>query len=385
MQMRHIYRHIGWLTGCMLMLLLAVGCSSGSEDAESPLPKEKPVLKVYVFAPEKPIVTRADIGNVDASAEEAAINTLDVWVFETGTTTLVGHVHQSNISWDGQKEVAINVSDDFASRKPNVDIYVAANADAAGLALGATSTASALESAIIASDYFGLTSPVSSVPVEGLPMSGLLKDQAVTDTSPVYAVTPRVKLVRAVSKVRFIFTKSVSVANDESLKVNSISLNGGVLPKQEYLFNSSDNVVADNYETAAATLVSEVSGDAINSCDNPSIYIYKVEQTGQEYENKINDGLEEHVVEDVTTPAALSELGRFYLRESDKKLAGTISFTSEGTAKSTTFEMAEAGDFSRNHTWIVYAYFLGGGELKVNVVNVKSWTAQDGTHAIYNW
>ena len=385
MQMRHIYRHIGWLTGCMLMLLLAVGCSSGSEDAESPLPKEKPVLKVYVFAPEKPIVTRADIGNVDASAEEAAINTLDVWVFETGTTTLVGHVHQSNISWDGQKEVAINVSDDFASRKPDVDIYVAANADAAGLALGATSTASALESAIIASDYFGLTSPVSSVPVEGLPMSGLLKEQTVTDTSPVFAVTPRVNLVRAVSKVRFIFTKSVSVANDESLKVNSISLNGGVLPKQEYLFNSSDNVDADNYETAAATLVSEVSGDAINSCDNPSAYIYKVEQTGQAYENLINYGLEEHVVEDVTTPAALSELGRFYLRESDKKLAGTISFTSDGIAKSKTFEMDEDGDFSRNHTWIVYAYFLGGGELKVNVVNVKSWTAQDGTHPVYNW
>ncbi len=390
----------------MLMLLLAVGCSSGSEDAESPLPKEKPVLKVYVFAPEKPIVTRASIGNVDASTEEAAINTLDVWVFENSTEatngSLVGHVHQSNISWDGQKEVAINVSDDFASRRPNVDIYVAANADAAGLALGATSTASALESAMIASDYFGLTSPVSSVPVEGLPMSGLLKNQAVTGTSPVFAAkTNYVKLVRAVSKVRFIFSKSKS--NTQDIKELGIKLGGKVLPLQEKLFLNDvyptvkSNVVGGGLEAAqdgayvadAVVLVSGKTKDDIASNSDPASFAYGTveNETAQAYENRINKGLKEERNDagDVTKPIELSELGRFYLRESDRKLAGTIEYKIGEEQKSADFSMAADGDFTRNHTWIVYGYFLGNGELKLNVVDVKAWTVEDAQHKVHNW
>lgn len=404
--MRHIYRHIGWLLGSMLMLFLAVGCSSGSEDADSPLPKEKPVLKVYVFAPEKPIVTRAEIGNVDASPEEAAINTLDVWVFENSTEatngSLVGHVHQSNISWDGQKEVAINVSDDFASRRPNVDIYVAANADAAGLALGATSTASALESAMIASDYFGLTSPVSSVPVEGLPMSGLLKNQAVTGTSPVFAAkTNYVKLVRAVSKVRFIFSKSKS--NTQDIKELGIKLGGKVLPKQEYLFldglypTVKSNVVSGGLEAAqdgayvadAVVLVSGKTKDDIASNSDPASFAYGTveNETAQAYENRINKGLKEERNDagDVTKPIELSELGRFYLRESDRKLAGTIEYKIGEEQKSADFSMAQAGDFTRNHTWIVYGYFLGSGDLILNVVCVKAWTDSNDAERIHNW
>ena len=399
------------LLGSVLMLLLAVGCSTGSEDAESPLPKEKPVLKVYVFAPEKPIVTRADIDNVDASAEEAAINTLDVWVFENSAAatngSLVGHVHQSNISWKGQKEVAINVSDDFANRKPNVDIYVAANAGAAGLTLGASSTPSKLESAMIASDYFGLTKLISSVPVEGLPMSGLLKDQKVSGSAPVFQAQTNsgglatVKLVRAVSKVRFIFSKSKS--NTQDIKELCIKLGGKVLPKQEYLFldgvypTVKSNVVSGGLEAAqdgayvadAVVLVSGKTKDDIASNSDPASFAYGTveNETAQAYEDRINRGLREvqNDAGDVTKPIELSELGRFYLRESDRKLAGTIEYKIGEEQKSPDFSMAADGDFTRNHTWIVYGYFMGNGELKLNVVDVKAWTVEDAQHKVYNW
>lgn len=58
--------------------------------------------------------------------------------------------------------------------------------------------------------------------------------------------------------------------------------------------------------------------------------------------------------------------GPIYLRESDKQLAGTISYSIAGVAQEpVTFQMQQAGDFGRNHTWIVYAYYAGAGKLQV--------------------
>ena len=77
------------------------------------------------------------------------------------------------------------------------------------------------------------------------------------------------------------------------------------------------------------------------------------------------------------------------MHDSDQKLTGTISYKlgPEGnqTQKSVDFEMATAGDFTRNHTWIVYGYFLGSGELKLNVVDVKGWTEDTSNPIVYNW
>ena len=38
------------------------------------------MLKILLFAPESPIITRASTGSVDASQAEKAIHTIDVWV-----------------------------------------------------------------------------------------------------------------------------------------------------------------------------------------------------------------------------------------------------------------------------------------------------------------
>lgn len=389
---RHIeQRFIGGML-MLLMLLTACGSSSTEDAPQTPqtpqTPLEKPVLKIYLFAPETPIVTRASTGSVSASEEENRIHTIDVWVFETESPDKkVSYIHLDNVTFTGQKEIAMDITKEFADlpKKPNVDIYVAVNKESCGLnALGENTTLAQLKAACIGSSYFGTTSPVSTVSTtEGLPMSGLLENQVISGIPPVYtAMAQNVKLVRAVSKVRFIF--SMSNANPPTISNLSISLSDNMIPKEEYLYLEDVYPTAksrvkltgsDDYE-AAATLVSGKGSNDINGCANPAGFAYTSE-TGQAYEDKMNAGI---------TANHLSDFGTFYLRESDKKLEGTISYTlGNSTPKSKTFTMGAAGDFTRNHTWIVYGYFLGSGDLKLNVVDVKDWTSGSEDPKVYNW
>ena len=373
-------------------LLLLSSCGSSSSDEVTPQPdkpKEKPVLKIYLFAPESPIVTRASTGSVDASQAERAIHTIDIWVFEHELPNKkVSYIHLDDVSFSGQKEIAMELTDEFANlpKKPNVDIYVAANKESCGLtSLNENTTLAELKEICIGSSSFGTASPFGSVPGTGLPMSGLLENQIISGIPPVYtAMNQNVKLVRAVSKVRFIF--SMSNANPPTISDLSISLSANMIPKEEYLFlegvyptyKSRVKLTGENNYESEASLVTN-NNPAINKCDDPASYAYTSE-TGQAYEDKMNAGI---------TATHLSDFGTFYFRESDIKLEGTISYTlgtaPNATNKSKTFTMGTAGDFTRNHTWIVYGYFLGSGDLKLNVVDVKEWTSGSEDPKVYNW
>ena len=393
--MRYESRRIFWLLGGMLMLLqLFSSCASESlEEREEPM--EKPVLKIYLFAPDKPIVTRADEGNVGASSDESAINTLDIWVFEKNSPTLVGYIHLANQTFDSynQKVVTMNITDEYAEKviKPSVDIYVVANVTNlnCGLTFSRNTTPDELKEAMIghsdAVDFFGLTSLVSDVPDDGLPMSGLLREQQVTGSAPVFSVTRNyVKLVRAVSKVRFILSKSNE--NPPAVSDLSIKFDDEMVPTNEYLFLSGvyPTVMGhvDNcYESGDnnKVLASGIGIDDINGCDDPASYAWGTidNETAQEYENRIDGGV---------TANDLFQAGRFYLRESDKKITGTISYKVDGTDREPVpFEMAAAGDFTRNHTWIVYGYFLGSGDLVLNAVHTQPWTDDPENDKIHNW
>ena len=125
---------------------------------------------------------------------------------------------------------------------------------------------------------------------------------------------------------------------------------------------------------------------------NPMIYIYE-KQEAQEYEDLINGAV---------NAGHLKQLGLTYLRESDKKLTGTITYqtkereditkqweditqTNEETAH---FSMALEGDFLRNHSWIVYIYFMDGKihVLTVTDIGMKAWVeGSTDTHNVYNW
>lgn len=391
-----------WLSGMlMLLLLLFTACSKSSEGGDEPEPdKKKPVLKVYVFAPDRPVVTRADGGDVDATAEENEIHSLHVWVFENHTKAedpkkeddgkFVGHVALTNVALsEAGSEVSMDISDDFAENKPNVDVYVAANVTSSnsGLSLDAYTDRATLEGATIKSGYFGVSPLITSVPGDGLPMSGVLKDRMVSGSSPVLRVGPEsgglsnVRLVRAVSKIRFVFSKSSK--NRDNLTVNSIKLDNSVLPNEEYLFldgayptNRYKVKTTGDYVTQTE-LISNIDGTTIKVNDSPAAYSYdEATMTSQDYEDKINNGIKEE---------KLSELGHYYLRESDKKVTGKVTYTIGTTEKTVTFQTEAAGDFSRNHTWIVYGYFVSSGNLLVSMVEIKNWMNIDTPQEVYNW
>ena len=405
--MRANKTYIGWLlSGMLILLLLLTGCKSSAEE-EVDEPKGKPVLKIYVFAPDRPIVTRGDNGNVtpyeEIAAAESAIKSLSVWVFEHSDGKIVGYISSTTEQLSsGQATLTMEVSDDFASRKPKVDVYVMANvtADNCGLTLGESTSRADLDAALIGSSYFGLSSLVTSSEITtngyaGLPMSGVKKDLPVFGDAPVLGVGNdntlyNVKLVRAVSKVQFVFTAIDDIDETHKHTVESITLNADMIPTTENLFlNDAYSAeggsgyrykVGSSYNESVATLMN--TQKEINKCattNSPDDYVYKA-QTGQAYETLIKSGI---------ANGDLTSAGTFYLRESDKNIKGIITYDTNKTA---TFQLVTpeedfvAGDFGRNHTWIVYGYFTEKlGLLKVNI-KVKAWESLDPLpHTVYNW
>ena len=348
--------------------------SSDGEDQQKPT-----MLTIYVFSPEQPIITRGDVGPVNASEAENKVNSLQLWVFDTSGNK-VGYLNTTETATlnTGQGTIyQIPVSDEFAQNKPNVDVYVLANATADNCGISPTldenTTCEALiEQAKITSDYFGLTSasPTTAVPDDGLPMAGILKNQPVIGDAPVLRIgnetnIATVPLTRAVSKMRFFFA---NVATALKLKITGITLNGSLIPKEEYLFTQSKTLTYD--AKAASILASPIE---VAKKEDPAQYIYKG-QTAQEYEN-------------LMVGAELSLAGPYYLRESGKILTGTITYTVEGMSEpmSATFTMKEQGDFLRNHSWMVYAYYEGLSGMQVVTVDVTDWVAKSYNYEVYNW
>jgi hypothetical protein len=174
-----------------------------------------------------------------------------------------------------------------------------------------------------------------------------------------------VRLERAVSKMRFVFANTTG---DDDLVIKNITLNAGMMPTEEYLIPQQGKTLT--YNTAAASLLP--NSVTAKKVANPTIYIYDG-QNAQTYETLINN-------------ANLTTVGPYYLRESDKQLAGTISYSIGGVAQEpVTFQMQQAGDFKRNRTWIVYAYHAGGGFLQTNTLYIKDWTTKTEDHEVYNW
>ena len=375
------------IIGLMFFVLLLAACS---KDGDSPEDMQ-PVINVYVYSPDHPTITRGDVGNVAPINNEGTINTLQIWVFEHGTETLVSYYTPTSVdNLKNAKGVTyqLNVSDAFANAKPkpNVDVYVVANvkSENCGLSFNNETERETLETAQIGSEHFGLTSLQNSVPAAGLPMSGVLRDVAVTGSAPVFEISS-VKLTRAVSKLRFIFSKD----NVETpVKITGIKLGVDLednliplIPTAEFLFLKADhslyNIVGsypDDYEAGGTSLF---TGElAIASNEDPLKYTYQSGQDAQDYEDLIAAGV---------SADKLSNVGPYYLRETDKKLSGVITYLigDDTTDKKAKFEMKTAGDFSRNHTWIVYAYY-GVDGMKVESVYSQEWN-EVKTEDVHNW
>jgi hypothetical protein len=373
----------------MLIVLLFSACSGDSESSET---KQPTVISVYVFSPNNPIITRADVGPVapienPENENEGKITKLQIWVFNHDTGEKIAYYSPESVAnLNGTSATGatyqLSVSEEFAqaSTKPQVDVYVIANVtqDNCGMSFVEGTPRETLEAALIQGNYFGLTNLTDRVPADGLPMSGVQRDVTVSGSSPVYRLPENVVLTRAVSKIRFVFCREASEGNsadNKKVQIQSVILNKWMIPVKESLFLGAASNVYETVNDDSKEFVDEVLAD-IPTSENPLQYVYQ-SQSAQEYENLIATGV---------AAEELKQLGPYYLRESDKLLKGTITYQKEGEeAKTTEYKMAAAGDFSRNHTWIVYAYYSKSGLVAVTVV-VKNWDdPTEKSHEVYNW
>ena len=390
MKNRHIYL-LQWLL-CSILTVLCSACSSGDAEVGAvEVPHKQATLAIYVYAPEQASTarkhaapTRANEGEVDAIIGEGTIDSLQIWIYESATGNYVGYFSTKDVTAlnEGQGSTyQIPVSDDFARNKPDVNVYVMANVTNDNCGVGTldknTIRADLLNGAKIANGHFGLEENVRAVPAGGLPFAGRLTAQPVVGDAPTFRIgtlsaVSTVQLTRAVSKLRFVFAKATGQA---TVKITSIKINAGMIPNEEYLFQTP---VSMTYNAEAKNLLVSELDDIAETVD-PTQYLY-LGQEAQAYEDLINAAVNKQPKAEVTAE------GPIYLRESDKQLAGTITYKiGDAEPQTVDFAMQQAGDFSRNHTWIVYAYYAGAGKLQVQSLYVKDWSTKEINHDLYNW
>ena len=400
---RHIYqrRSNSLLIGLLTLLWVCLSaCSSGDDEANNGNQTKVPTkLYIYLYTPQTESSTRAYDGDVNPIAYENSIYKLQIWVFTHDSHKLIGYYapeESPGLSAANPYElIQLTIDETYAETeagsREHVDVYVAANISNSNcnVELDEKMTQAQLEAALMqktTADPFGVTSPVSVVPTNvGLPMTGVLRDQPVTGTAPVLRLNDgndgiaTVLLIRTISKIRFAFSRQTG---SETLRINSIKLNGSMIPMAEYLFMSADAPydrhtchikTESGYDTTSPELLSEALEDvAVN--DNPVQYAWTEEQAPIYYERLLDDA-----------PASNLTQRLYYLRESDKMLQGEIKYQiGDEEEKTATFKMVDTGGFSRNHVWTVYVY-TAQARIQVVVAETAPWTQTDVNYEFYNW
>lgn len=382
------------------VVLLLSGCVSGPTDDLT----GECVLTITINPATNTTATRSNEGEISATTPEKEINTLQLWVFHHTDGNLLGYLEldQPNLE-SGAKQYQIAVDPSLAGATDrHVDLYAVANVNSGtcGITLERSTSRATLDAAVIESNYFGTVTQQHTVPDGGLPMTGVLKNEEVQGSFPALHIgtsseVATLQLVRAVSRIRFyICSISDEKAGNTTLKsIETIEIDKEMIPNEEYLFLTepfdktkyqSNIPTGATYNTTAMTIDGCPDLAAIPKNDNPLEFFFdRTSQTAQEYENfmdkKVNEG-------------KLATFGLTYLRESDKRLTGTIKYTvvhnNNEEHKEATFEMDRAGDFSRDRSWTVYTYFMGDRLHVFSVVQVgmKEWTnGGSQNHEVYNW
>jgi hypothetical protein len=399
---RHINRRYGnsLLIGLLTLLWVCLSaCSSGDDEANNGNQTKVPTkLYIYLYTPQTESSTRAYDGDVNPIAYENSIYKLQIWVFTHDSHKLIGYYapeESPGLSAANPYElIQLTIDETYAetpaASRERVDVYVLANVqqENCNLTLDGNTTQAQLEEALMEKttiDPFGVTNPVMSVPTNlGLPMSGVLRNQPVTGEAPILRLDKdgeiaTVLLIRTISKIRFAFSRQTG---SETLRINSIKLNGSMIPMAEYLFMSEAAPynrktchikTESGYDTTSPELLSEALEDvAVN--DNPVQYAWTEEQAPIYYERLLDDA-----------PASNLTQRLYYLRESDKMLQGEIKYQiGDEEEKTATFKMVDTGGFSRNHVWTVYVY-TAQARIQVVVAETAPWTQTDVNYEFYNW
>ncbi len=390
-----------WCLLLAMLSLLLVSCDNNEEPA---VETDRSLFMLNIHLHEGSAATRSgEVFSDDYRPFEKAIRTLRVWVFARDVNGSLVEINVSDATngvlyakidnvdaSSGDKEVSFNVSNNFNEAYPELDIYAIANAESLS-SIGAdwgeptgVDFTSTLEGLSLGQSDFGTSNLVADATSTGLPMSGYLKRAHVEIQGDNY-ITTDVKMKRAVSKIRFVFAKvpTMTSAAVTGINLTDSSPDGpsSLIPKKEWLFSgtAADNGEAlhENGIDAAGGYEPEFSITPPSSiADNliPSSLgwsgVDNSTAARQEWEKRLSDAIH-------GTPPFATEVGPFYLHESPLMLQGTISYTLDGlNIQTKAFGMSNEGDFLRNHSWTIFAYFSEGGL----VFEVANW---DNENVVY--
>ncbi len=355
------------------VLLVSASCSRDRIGAEDP------VLEVVVRIPRLEMSSRASIGDVKAElAAEASLGTgLKIWVFlhddfdsKRKSGYCLGYLVPSNQNADAQTGyenryyMKFKTTDrDIAMAHPYVDVYVLANGGSVGYGgYDEKTTRETLASALIKGTYFGFNNdgdkvtPVQKSPTNfSLPFSAVGIDMPMKGNYPVLNLET-LTLKRAVSKLRFVFSQlSDEAGSIMDFTIDELTLDSRLIPAGEFLFNDSTDPYKIEGEGNDASYQEALinftppTHEQVAQIQDPGVYAFSSGMSAQDYETLVLEGI---------AKGDLFDAGRFYLRETDRPLKGKIKYTISGIQSEKTFQMTSPGDFARNHSWIVYFYFL---------------------------
>lgn len=401
---RHINRKCGnsLLIGLLTLLMVCLSaCSSGDDDNNGNKTNQPTLLYIYLYAPQQAESTRAYEGDVNPIANESTVYSVKIWVFTHTTNKLIGYyspTEKPNLDNTHSYElIQLTIDEDYAqteeATREKVDVYVVGNVteSTCNVTLDETTTREELEAVLMekttTTDPFGITNPVTSVPTNiGLPMTGALRNMTVKGSAPVLRLDnsgeiARVLLIRTVSKIRFAFCRQT---DSETLRINSIKLNGSMIPIAEYLFMAEGAPYdrhtchiksASGYDASSPELLAEPITE-VATYNNPVYFAWGNEELEPEvYEARL----------DAYAMAGQITQRLFYLRESNQLLQGEIKYqVGDGEEQTATFKMVDAGGFSRNHVWTVYSY-LAKAKLQVVTAEVAPWKVTEDNYEFYNW
>lgn len=403
-QLTNIMKGIAALAPTLLLTLILTSCMSdgytdtaaGKSDTYINLNVSTPTAQAKANAPANTAGTSGTLGQDETNPSpdtEEKITSIRVWAFKSGsdkaTATPIGFKSETNLSKQGSHNVSMMITRKNAETLDKIDLYILLNAESEGVLEGIDCikmTREKLE-ALVIKDHFGIaegTAQTTVVPDAGLPISRVIKELDVTNNIKDNATEAaqhsiNIPLIRAVSKLHFFFTRK-KVKDTEGVEVTKIEVNENVIPTQSSVFPTATtdaqketegltgNLKSLKYLNEKMTFGGVATGD-IKPVENPTNYIRKPGQTAENYITQLRGA---------TTECYLS-----YLRETGKKLTGTIYFklNKSGAVKHATFSISNA---YRNHEMVVYGYFLGEKSTLTLKYYVADWNVKDATDITFN-
>ncbi len=365
-------------------LMLAGACSR--------LDEQSAALNIYVRLPEDAATKASYTDWSTLFSRETRINDLKIWVFLNESTDaslpagqLLGYLEpkQLNVVSGSVQKFSVLLDKDVAAKIKKVDVYVLANSRAIQMQeIGKTTTSAELDALALSGNRFGISdtgSPTNTsvVDYEGLPYTAVGKGLTLSGSATSLSVeNETLQLVRAVSKVQFVFSQIKLSSGDTPVPfaITGLELDSAQIPEQEYLFNDSANKykIGGSYVPRTLIFPDLPSKSAIVGNTNPSSYAFDSStQTAREYQDKIFEAL---------VNGTLTGYAPVYLRESDKALKGRIKYTlGNSTEKTLEFSMStgeSSGEkFTRNSSWVLY-FYINNNALSLSVSYTK-WDPVD--------